>query len=63
MDMPFIYTREKNAVFYMHKLLLYEGGTEKRQSFDLSRQIPIMSTETETDVHSEAVGLGVASNR
>ena len=31
----------KTAVFYMHKLLLYEVGTEKRQSLNFSRQIPI----------------------
>ena len=29
------------AVFYMNKLLLYEVGTEKRQSLNFSRQIPI----------------------
>ena len=27
-------------MFYMHKLLLYEVGTEKRQSLNFSRQIP-----------------------
>ena len=31
----------KTAVFYMHTLLLYEVGTEKRQSLNLSRHIPI----------------------
>ena len=31
----------KTAVFYMHKILLYEVGTEKRQSLNFSRQIPI----------------------
>ena len=29
----------KTAVFYMHRLLLYEVGTEKRQSLNFSRQI------------------------
>ena len=34
----------KTAVFYMHKLLLYEVGTEKRQSLNFPRQIPIYIT-------------------
>ena len=32
----------KTAVFYMHKLLLYEVGIEKRQSLNFSRQILII---------------------
>ena len=41
MGMTFICTQEKNALFYMHKLLLYEARTGKMQILDFSRQIPI----------------------
>ena len=46
----------KNAVFYMHKLLLHEVGTEKMQSLNLSRQIPIYSTREQAQVTSSWLG-------